>query len=150
MLDRIMGSAFGIKMIYSCLFICFLFFTAFVYTSEVPDITPLPQQELALQGKHIWQNQNCSACHQFYGLGGYIGPDLTNVMSDKGKGEPYVRSILTHGTATMPDFKLTIKDIDALVAFLTAADKTGKSGRQHFLTDSFGQIHPKGNKPPQK
>ncbi|MBC5774729.1 cytochrome c [Pontibacter sp. KCTC 32443] len=148
MLDRILGTAIGIKCIYGCLFICFLFFTAFVYTAEVPDTAPLPQQELALQGKHIWQKHNCSACHQFYGLGGYIGPDVTNVMSAKGKGESYVRAVLQNGTATMPDFNLSVKDVDALVAFLIEADKTGKSGREHFLADNFGQIHPKRKKSP--
>ncbi|NDK55790.1 c-type cytochrome [Pontibacter fetidus] len=150
MADRIISTSFGIKLIYGSLFVCFLFFTAFVYTSQVPDTTSLPTRELALQGKHIWQKQNCGACHQFYGLGGYIGPDVTNVISAKGKGETYVRAILTHGTATMPNFNLTLKDIDALVAFLQEADKTGKSERHHFMADTYGQIHPKGNKPPQK
>jgi len=144
--DRVLST--GIKLIYSCLFICFLFFTAFVYTSEVPETTDLPNQELALQGKHIWQEKNCGACHQFYGLGGYIGPDVTNVLSAKGKGETYVRAILAHGTATMPDFNLSPKEIDALVAYLSDADKTGKAGREHFETDNFGQIHPKNQNTP--
>jgi nitric oxide reductase subunit C len=143
MLDRILGSAFGIKLIYGCLFIAFLFFTAFVYTSDIPDAAPLPEQELVLQGKYLWQEHNCSSCHQLYGLGGYIGPDVTNVISAKSKGEPYVRAILKQGTATMPDFNLTVKDIDALVAYLAHADRTGKAGRVHFTTDQFGQIHPK-------
>jgi nitric oxide reductase subunit C len=143
MLDRALGTAFAIKCIYISLFVCFLFFTAFVYTSDVPGTAPLPEQELALQGKHIWQQQNCGACHQFYGLGGYIGPDITNVMSEKGKGETYVRSILAHGTATMPDFKLSLQDTNVLIAYLRAADKTGKSKREHFRIDYYGQIHPK-------
>lgn len=142
MIDRLLATASGIKLIYGCLFICFLFFTVFVYTSDVPEPAPLPEQELALQGKHIWQEKNCAACHQFYGLGGYLGPDVTNVLSAKGKGEPYVRAILTNGTATMPNFNLSPKEIDALVAFLIHADKTGKSGREHFQSDSYGQIHP--------
>ncbi|HEY4652334.1 MAG TPA: cytochrome c [Pontibacter sp.] len=143
MLDRVFGSAFGIKLIYGCLFVCFLFFSVFVYTAEVPGHAPLPEQELTLEGKKLWQQHNCAACHQFYGLGGYIGPDVTNTISERGKGEAYVRAMLQHGTATMPDFKLSPTDIDALTAYLTHADKTGKSSREHFLTDVFGQIHPK-------
>ncbi|MEJ8755625.1 cytochrome c [Pontibacter sp. H259] len=141
MLDRVLGTAIGIKLVYGCLLGCFLFFTAFVYTSEVPETAALPDQELALRGKHIWQEKNCSACHQFYGLGGYLGPDVTNVMSAKGKGEGYVRAILENGTATMPDFNLSVKDIDALVAYLIESDRSGKSGREHFEKDYFGQIH---------
>ena len=141
MSDHVLGVR--IKLIYSCLLGCFLFFTAFVYTSEVPETADLPNQELALRGKHIWQEKNCSACHQFYGLGGYIGPDVTNVMSANGKGETYVRAILAHGTATMPDFNLSPEEINALVAYLADADKTGNVGREHFTIDNFGQIHPK-------
>ena len=27
----------------------------------------------ALSGQQIWQDNNCTACHQFYGLGGFLG-----------------------------------------------------------------------------
>ncbi len=141
MLKRAFGTATGIKLIFGCLFISFLFFTAFVYTSEVPETVSPAEQELALKGKHLWQQNNCSACHQLYGLGGYLGPDVTNVMSAKGKGELYVRAILQHGTATMPDFKLKPDEIQALVVFLKDADKSGKADRSHFRTDPYGQIH---------
>jgi len=42
--------------------------------------------EKALQGQQLWQQNNCFSCHQIYGLGGYLGPDLTNVYSQRGKG----------------------------------------------------------------
>ncbi len=33
------------------------------------------------KGKLLFQEYNCISCHQLYGLGGYMGPDLTNVIS---------------------------------------------------------------------
>ncbi|WP_242929222.1 c-type cytochrome [Pontibacter vulgaris] len=141
MLNHVFGNTTGIKITYFSLFSCFLLFTGFIYTSEVPQtILKNEQHELAVKGKQLWQKHNCVACHQFYGLGGYIGPDVTNVLSATGKGEPYVRAILQNGTATMPDFKLQQHEIDALVGFLKEADATGKSGREHFSIDATGQI----------
>jgi len=90
--------------------------------------TPTEQQKLsklALQGEQIYQDNNCTACHQFYGLGGYLGPDLTNVISAKGKGKEYVKAFLNAGVKTMPKFNFTEKEKDALVQFLTEVDKTG-------------------------
>ena len=63
-------------------------------------------------GKMIWQQYNCTACHQVYGLGGYLGPDLTNTFSLKGP--EYIAAFLKSGTVTMPDFHLKENEIDAL------------------------------------
>ena len=43
----------------------------------------------AITGKVLYQKYNCTACHQIYGLGGFLGPDLTIVVSQQGKGEAY-------------------------------------------------------------
>ncbi len=42
---------------------------------------PHPVGAPAAAGKLLYQKYNCQACHQIYGLGGYMGPDLTNVYS---------------------------------------------------------------------
>lgn len=60
---------------------------------------------------------------QFYGLGGYMGPDLTNVISTRG--EAYSRAFITAGTARMPNFKLQEAEVSALVAYLAFVDQTG-------------------------
>ncbi len=85
-------------------------------------ITPL-----AAEGFHIWQQKNCQSCHQLYGLGGYMGPDITNIISDPTKGEPFARAFITNGSPKMPNFKLEQKEIDALIAFLIWVDKSGHS-----------------------
>ena len=70
----------------------------------------------ARSGQQLFQESNCIACHQFYGLGGYMGPDLTNVISNRG--EAYSRAFISAGTASMPNFGLNQEEVTALVAFL--------------------------------
>ena len=105
------------------LLISFVLYSAFVYTTgtELPKIEANPD---AINGKLIFQKYNCTSCHQFYGLGGYLGPDLTTVMSQKGKGEVYARAIMKSGTNRMPDFKLSDSEINKLVEFLKYVDQT--------------------------
>ncbi len=136
-----MRSPTGQLSVYSSLFVAFVLFTGYVYVAEVPAVAMGDRQEIALEGKQLWQQHNCSSCHQLYGLGGYLGPDLTNVVSDKGI--PYAKAIIRGGTGTMPNFKLSEQEVTALLAFLEHADKTGKVSREHFRIDSLGQIHAK-------
>ncbi len=70
--------------------------------------------DIERQGVQVFQQYNCIACHQFYGLGGYMGPDLTNVMSNRG--EPYTRAFIAAGTATMTNLGLASEELDAVVA----------------------------------
>ena len=63
--------------IFTALVLLFLAFSASIYTREdVNGASPV-----AGSGKLVWQKHNCQSCHQLYGLGGYLGPDLTNVIS---------------------------------------------------------------------
>lgn len=79
----------------------------------------------ALAGEQVYQDYNCAACHQIYGLGGYLGPDLTNVISNPSKGPDYVNTIINSGIQAMPKFDLSDQKRDQLVAFLTHVDQTG-------------------------
>jgi nitric oxide reductase subunit C len=75
-------------------------------------------------GKQLFQQYNCQACHQIYGLGGYLGPELTTAYSDKNRGEQFMRAVLNTGGNRMPDFHLSTKQIDALIAYLKYVDTT--------------------------
>ncbi|TAL62321.1 MAG: cytochrome c [Bacteroidetes bacterium] len=94
----------------------------------------------ALNGKLVYQKYNCTACHQLYGLGGYMGPDLTNVMSKQGIGELYVRAFLQNGTQRMPNFHLSEEEIIFLVAYLKYVDKTGISPVKKFEINLNGTV----------
>lgn len=96
--------------------------------------------ESAQEGKLLFQEYNCTACHQLYGLGGYMGPDLTNIISAEGKGELYAKAFLMNGTQRMPNFQLTENEITALVSYLKYIDKTGISPVKFFEINLDGTI----------
>lgn len=77
----------------------------------------------ARSGVAVWREQECTACHSIYGLGGHTGPDLTNVWSRMG--EDYIRTVLRDGVGAMPAFKLGERDVQSLLAMLAETDRTG-------------------------
>jgi nitric oxide reductase subunit C len=79
----------------------------------------------AIAGEVLWQEYNCTACHQFYGLGGYLGPDLTNIISNPTKGPEYAKAFFNSGIKSMPEFKFTEEEKNQLIHFLTHVDRTG-------------------------
>ena len=116
----------------------FVFYSAHIYTSgtEAAHVPPLSDE--ARHGQQLFQKHNCVACHQFYGLGGYMGPDLTNVISNRGPA--YARAFMAGGTQAMPDFELNDSELDALVEFLTFVDKTGRYPVETYEVSWFGTV----------
>jgi nitric oxide reductase subunit C len=99
----------------------------------------------AAAGKLLFQKYNCTACHQLYGLGGYMGPDLTNVISAPGKGPLYAKALIQSGSQRMPNFQMSESEINSLVAFLQYADKTGVSPVRDFEIGYDGTVALKGH-----
>ncbi len=119
--------------------VTFLCYSFCLYTS-------LPVRETSLStnadhGKAIWQQYNCTACHQVYGLGGYLGPDLTNEYSQRGP--DIIKALLKTGTNTMPAFELSEEETSALLAYLEHIDRTGISDPRSFKINSDGTISQK-------
>ena len=77
----------------------------------------------ASEGKLLWQQKNCASCHQIYGLGGYLGPDLTNVISSKGM--DYARTFIETGTQKMPNLHLNKIEIDSIEFQCIPMNSTG-------------------------
>ncbi|RKE98159.1 c-type cytochrome [Ichthyenterobacterium magnum] len=102
----------------------FCMYNVVIYTSK-ECAAPIKLTTKALEGQKIWQNNNCWSCHQIYGLGGYLGPDLTNVFSNPNKGENYIKAFLNSGVKSMPKFNFSEAEKEALVAFLQQIDSTG-------------------------
>jgi len=118
------------------LVVTFLFYSFHLYSS-LPVKGKTVTEETS-KGKLIWQQYNCNACHQVYGLGGYLGPDLTNVYSVRGSA--YIQAFLKNGTTIMPNFQLTGREITDLTAFLESIDASGKSDPKTFSLKYDGTI----------
>ena len=79
----------GKLVIFFSLFGLYLLYSVIVYTKGTDCIVSIPVEEQSKtnRGKALFQQNNCIACHQLYGLGGYLGPELTNAYSDNNRGE---------------------------------------------------------------
>ena len=106
------------------LLIIFISYNIYLYINQ-NNYGTIQLTNKALQGEEIWRENNCNACHQLYGLGGYLGPDLTNIYSNKYKGEAYIKSMVNSGIKTMPKFEFNESEKEALVQFLKEIDQTG-------------------------
>lgn len=116
-----------ITRIWIVLFVLFAAYSAAVYIySDGQHRESLPSASVN-RGWHVWQKNNCHTCHQLYGLGGYMGPDLTNAASDPRKGREYMRAFIKYGTNSMPSFQLSDKEINDILSFLSWVDKSGKN-----------------------
>ncbi|MBD3637558.1 MAG: cytochrome c [Crocinitomicaceae bacterium] len=104
----------------------FTVYNAVLYMGEETSSSSAPRMSKeAIRGEQLWQENNCTACHQLYGLGGYLGPDLTNVISDPAKGSDYVRTFLNSGVKSMPQFDFSTEEQNAIISYLEHVNATG-------------------------
>ncbi len=114
-----------------------------VYVASPIDEAPL--DALAWEGKRVYQRYNCVACHQIFGLGGYLGPDLTNVTGRRDGAT--VRAFLRHGTARMPALGLSEEEVAAVVAFLEHVHRAGTFPVRSPRRVGFGMYDPTPHEP---
>ena len=124
------------RLVLGILCTCFLVYSFTLYMNPPSAKTEVSAEAAA--GKLHWQNKNCASCHLIYGLGGHLGPDLTNVYSKRSPA--YITAFLKHGTVTMPDFKLNTVEIASLISFFQNIDSSGVSDPRTFLIHSNGTI----------
>lgn len=118
--------------------IAFVIYSATVYTSGTAATSASPISAEARHGQQLFQEKNCIACHQFYGLGGYMGPDLTNVISKRG--EAYSGAFIAAGTVSMPNFNLDTDEVSALLAYLAFVDQTGTYPPEDYNIEWNGNV----------
>jgi len=116
------------------MFLCYSFY---LYKKSY-DGTATVSESPADKGKRIWQEKNCNACHQVYGLGGYLGPDLTNIYSSRG--EAHIKAFLQSGTNIMPAFALNDDEVSQLLAYLKSMDATGVAAPDKLKINYDGTI----------
>jgi nitric oxide reductase subunit C len=103
------------------LIVSFFSYTLFLYKENYS--SNAEYGTMADKGKKLWQEKNCNSCHQIYGLGGYLGPDLTNVYSQRS--EAFIKVFLQTGTNIMPAFNLNEEQMNQLMAYFKSIDSTG-------------------------
>jgi len=126
--------------IFITLFTCFFTYSYFIYRFSDNHSASIEPGTKAATGKLLWQKYNCTACHQLYGMGGYMGPDLTNVISAEGKGEEYTRIFIKYGTKRMPDFHINDSDAACIIAYLKYVDSTGYSPVYNADVSPYGNV----------
>ena len=118
--------------VFVLLFALYAGYSILVYTKGTQSklvYSPAEQTQIA-KGKALYQQYNCSSCHQLYGLGGYLGPELTTAWSDKNRGEAYIKALLKSGGARMPNFHFSDEDIEAITNYLKYVDATAVTYKQ--------------------
>ncbi|MFA7687792.1 MAG: cytochrome c [Moheibacter sp.] len=106
------------------LLLLYCFYNLIIYTDKM-DYGNVKLSTKAVKGETIWLKNNCNACHQIYGLGGYLGPDLTNVYSAPGKSEEYLKVFMVSGIKSMPKYNFSEEEKEFLLQFLKEVDQTG-------------------------
>lgn len=112
------------RTVWIILLVGFVGYSALVYTQGEAGTVEIADDQVRA-GMRTWQQQNCTSCHQLYGLGGYMGPDLTNAY--RNSGEQRMRTFIRYGTGRMPAHTLSDAEIDNVIAFLAWVDRTGTS-----------------------
>lgn len=107
------------------LVVCFFVQTAFVYFDFPSRASARELSDDAKVGLALWRKHNCQVCHQIHGFGGFLGPDLTNIVARR-PSEDW-SDVLTRGRKQMPAFEFDEKEQAAIVAFLTDLNETGTS-----------------------
>lgn len=119
---------------------CFLTYSFWIYSVPYfkPNELTSSEQNLVSNGRLVLQKYNCHTCHQIYGLGGYLGPDLTNVYSRRQQNEDYLKAIIHSGVRQMPSFKMSEAEMTSLLAFLKNLDGTGNADVAKYQPQLIG------------
>ena len=133
-----MNPSLKYSVILSTLIVVFVTYNALLYTSDKAYGT-IHLSKKAQQGESLWLLNNCNSCHQLYGLGGYLGPDLTNEYS-RTHNEKFLKAIFNSGIKTMPRFNFNESESNALIQFLKEVDQTGYSPNRVTKIESNGWV----------
>lgn len=104
---------------------CFFVQAALVWRDVGPHPgSSLAMSSLARDGQALFRRQGCQSCHALYGMGGFLGPDLTNAA----RRVPPARfaQLLHDGAGPMPAYRLDASAQAAIGAYLQAVDATGQ------------------------
>jgi nitric oxide reductase subunit C len=117
------------------------FFVLLLFGLTLDTVRQLPKRDhrenitaAVIQGKELWENNNCIGCHSLMGEGAYYAPELANVFDRRGAGNEEAFKAYLNGWINaqpmdipkrrkMPQFNLTTEETDALAEFLIWASR---------------------------
>lgn len=105
------------KVLLSVLVATFVVQTSLVYSDDVD----LVLTDDAVAGRKLFHDGSCQVCHQLWGQGGFLGPDLTNAASRVD--QTRLASLLTVGSGQMPAYGYDDGQIAEIRAFLVEIDR---------------------------
>ena len=85
-----------------------------------------------VNGKHLWESNNCMGCHTILGEGGYYAPELTKVIERRGEG--YIKAVLMTPNPWEPNGRKMVaygfseKEATDLIAFFDWIGKIDLNG----------------------
>jgi len=102
-------------------------------SNEVPKKTHVENlTSQVINGKHIWEKNNCMGCHTILGEGAYYAPELTKVYERRGEG--YIKAALMSTVPWGPRgrkmvvYALSEQDANDVVAFFKWIGETDLNG----------------------
>ena len=114
-------------------FVIFLGLSWNSLSNEVPEQTHVENLTAqVVQGKHIWESNNCMGCHTILGEGAYYAPELTKVYERRGEG--YIKTVLTSKTPWSPRGRKMVaygfseQEANDMIAFLKWIGETDLNG----------------------
>lgn len=129
------------KKVLISLILLFLVYSGCLYLKPLIDHkTEAGLSHTASEGRIVWQKYNCQSCHQLYGLGGYLGPDLTNITAKEGRTRLFLGAVVSAGNARMPSFQMSDQELESVLDFLEAVNQTGTADPNSFFIGGLGMI----------
>jgi nitric oxide reductase subunit C len=108
-----------------------VFFLLLFFSLTFHTIQALPKRdhrenitEKVINGKHLWENNNCIGCHTLLGEGAYFAPELGNAYKRLGGKEGIIAFIKSRpvngipGRRSMPQFNFNDQQLDDIAEFL--------------------------------
>jgi len=118
----------------------FFFLLFLVLTFDTINTLPKRDNRAALtpvvvQGKLLWEENDCIGCHTLLGEGAYFAPELGNVYTRYGNSLDAIKGFIMSrpkdgipGRRSMPQFNFSDAELDALAEFLKYASEIDTAG----------------------
>ena len=103
-------------------FLAFILLTVYSLSPSNDQSNEEAITEKVIEGKHLWETNNCMGCHTILGEGAYYAPELTKVIERRG--EPLVKSILMSPVPWEPNgrkmvaYNMSEEEAEAMIEYL--------------------------------